>query len=91
VQLRDGSYFEGDGSSLDQYPYLGSDVLAVGDGTVVFTRDDMPNEIPNLPPSHVKKPIDFAGNQVVSGSGRSATPSTPISSRAPSRSRSASA
>jgi hypothetical protein len=35
VQLRDGSYFEGDGSSLDQYPYLGSDLLAVGDGTIV--------------------------------------------------------
>ena len=65
VQLRDGSYFEGDGSSLDQYPYLGSDLLAVGDGTIVFTRDDMPNEVPNLPPEHVKKPIDFAGNQVV--------------------------
>ena len=25
----------------------------------------MPNEVPNQPPLHVKKPIDFAGNQVV--------------------------
>jgi Peptidase family M23 len=25
----------------------------------------MPNEVPNLLPEHVKKPIDFAGNQVV--------------------------
>jgi len=65
VQLRDGRYFDADGDTIDQYPYYGSDVLAVADGKVVFTRDDMPDEIPNQPPTHVKKPIDFAGNQVV--------------------------
>jgi len=65
VQLRAGRYFEGDGNRLDQYPYLGSAILAVANGTVVFTRDDMPDETPNQSPLHVKKPIDFAGNQVV--------------------------
>jgi murein DD-endopeptidase MepM/ murein hydrolase activator NlpD len=70
VQLRGGRYFEGDGNRLDQYPYLGSDVLAVANGRVVFTRDDMPDETPNQPPVHVKKPIDFAGNQVVLRLGR---------------------
>jgi hypothetical protein len=35
------------GSTDEQYPYLGSDLLAVTDGTVVKVRDGMPNERPN--------------------------------------------
>ena len=44
VQLRDGFPFTGNGSRNEQYPYFGTDVLAVADGTVVFVRDDMPEE-----------------------------------------------
>ena len=65
VQLRDGFPFTGDGSRNEQYPYFGTDVLAAADGTVVFVRDDMPEEIPGPDPLHVKEPIDYAGNQVV--------------------------
>lgn len=65
VQLRDGFPFTGDGSRVEQYFGFGADVLAAADGTVVFVRDDMPEEIPNQLPVNVKKPIDFAGNQVV--------------------------
>ena len=65
VQLRDGFFFTGDGSRNEQYPYFGTNVLAVADGTVVFVRDDMPEEIPGPEPLHVKEPIDYAGNQVV--------------------------
>jgi hypothetical protein len=65
VQLRDGFPFTGDGSRNEQYPYFGTDVLAAADGTVVFVRDDMPEEIPGPEPLHVKEPIDYAGNQVV--------------------------
>jgi len=65
VQLRNGFPFIGDGTRNDQYFGFGTDVLAAADGTVVFVRDDMPEETPNQAPLHVKKPIDFAGNQVV--------------------------
>lgn len=40
------------------------------DGTVVFVRTDMPEEVPFNPPVHVKRPVDFAGNQVVLRIGR---------------------
>jgi hypothetical protein len=65
VQLRDGFAFTGDGTRNEQYFGFGSDVFAAADGTVVFVRDDLPEETPGLEPLHVKKPIDFAGNQVV--------------------------
>jgi Peptidase family M23 len=65
VRLEDGFFFTGDGSRNEQYSSFGADVVAVADGTVVFVRDDMPEETPNQPPLHVQEPIDFAGNQVV--------------------------
>jgi murein DD-endopeptidase MepM/ murein hydrolase activator NlpD len=65
VQLKDGAYFGGGGSSNDDYPYIGTDLLAVANGTVVRTRDGMPNETPGEPRRYVKKAEDYIGNSVV--------------------------
>jgi hypothetical protein len=65
VQLRHGQFFSGDGSKSSQHFAYGADLLAVADGEVVFVRTDMPEELPFLPVTHVKKPVDYAGNQVV--------------------------
>ena len=65
VKVENGTFFKGDGSSNDQYTYIGSDLLAAADGTVVKTRDGLPNETPNLPPQNVKLPQDYVGNSVV--------------------------
>ncbi len=56
----------GDGSSNADYPYLGTDVLAVANATVVKTRDGMPNEQPFAQPAkYVKTGQDYVGNSVV--------------------------
>jgi hypothetical protein len=65
VQLQNGTYFTGDGSTNGDYPYIGADELAVANGTVVKTRDGMPNETPNEPPQYVKTADDYIGNSVV--------------------------
>ena len=65
VQLKDGAYFTGDAPSNDDYSYTGTDLLAVANGTVVRTRDGMPNETPGEPPKYVKKGDDYIGNSVV--------------------------
>ena len=65
IRLQNGFWFTGDGSTVEQYPYLRSDLLAAADGTVVKVRDGMPNETPNEPPRNVKQPQDYVGNSVV--------------------------
>lgn len=65
LQLDNGAIFTGEGSAVADYPYAGSNVLAVADGVVVASRDDMPNEIPMQPPVHVKQGRDYIGNSVV--------------------------
>lgn len=65
VGLANESIFTGDGSSNADYPYLGSDLLAVARGTVVKTRDGLPNETPFAPPKYVKTGQDYIGNSVV--------------------------
>ena len=65
VQLKDGAFFSGDGSSNADYPYIGADLLAVARGTVVKVRDGLPNETPQAPPQNVKKGEDYIGNSVV--------------------------
>ncbi|GAA1838867.1 M23 family metallopeptidase [Pseudonocardia ailaonensis] len=66
VRLENGAFFAGDGSSNDQYSYIGADELAVADGTVVATRDGLPNEAPQVTPAkNVKVGEDYIGNSVV--------------------------
>lgn len=65
VQIKNGTYFTGDGSTNGDYPYIGSDELAVADGTVVKTRDGLPNETPGELPKYVKTADDYVGNTVV--------------------------
>ncbi len=65
VRLDNGTYFAGDGSANEDYPYLGADLFAVADGTVVHTRDGLPNETPNQPPANVRTGQDYIGNTVV--------------------------
>jgi hypothetical protein len=45
-RLKDGKTFEGDGSTNEQSYAFGADVLAVADGTVVFTHDGEPEQTP---------------------------------------------
>ena len=64
-----GKLFNGDPGDVKNWPYYGSDILAVARGTVVEIRNDMPNQVPlqNVPPT---KGDDFAGNHVVLSHGR---------------------
>jgi hypothetical protein len=64
VRLDNGAFFSGDGSTNDQYAYIGADELAVADGTVVKTRDGLPDETPGQPPANVKVGEDYIGNTV---------------------------
>lgn len=65
VLLRGSAFFAGDGSSNAQHYAYGAELLAVADGEVVFVRADMPDEAPFLPVQNVRRPVDYAGNQVV--------------------------
>jgi hypothetical protein len=56
--------FEGDGSTNEQFYGFGADVLAVADGTVVFTQDGVPEQSPTaLIPAD--KQVDIGGNKVI--------------------------
>jgi hypothetical protein len=56
--------FTGDPKNPASYPIFGKDVLAVADGTVVGTRNDLPEQTPGTYPDGI--PIDEAdGNFVV--------------------------
>jgi len=65
VQVQGNRFFSGDGTSNEQHYAYGAEVRSVADGEVVFVRDGMPEETPFQPPANVKRPLDFAGNQVV--------------------------
>jgi hypothetical protein len=65
VLLKNGQMFEGDGSKNEQHFAFGADLLAVADGTVIATRDGMPEEVPFKPAMSVKTPLDYAGNHVI--------------------------
>ena len=68
IRVVNGFYFEGDGSQVTDWPAYGAHVHAVADGTVVRAVNDRP-EVPPFVTSEgnptVRKPADFAGNNVV--------------------------
>ena len=65
VQLGpDGRLFAGDEAQLDSYPYVGSDVVAVGEGPVVSVVDGLPEQVPGTAPTDL--PLEeYGGNHVV--------------------------
>lgn len=65
IQAKDNRLFEGDGTKNEQYFAYGADIVSVADGTVVSVRDDMDDTPPNTPPTTVKGPGDYPGNNVV--------------------------
>jgi hypothetical protein len=74
--LPNGHRSSGEGDTNDDYTYIGTDLLAVADGTVVKARDGLPNETPGQPPANVKVGEDYIGNMSSSRSPRTGTPST---------------
>jgi hypothetical protein len=56
--------FDGDGSTNEQFYGFGADVLAVADGTVVFTQDGEPEQTPGAP-RLAEKQSEIGGNKVI--------------------------
>ena len=56
--------FDGDGSTNEQFYGFGADVLAVADGTVVFTQDGEPEQTPGAP-RLAEKQSQIGGNKVI--------------------------
>lgn len=65
TRVENGQMFQGDGSRNEQHFAFGADLLAVAEGTVVATRDGMPEETPFKPVLSVKAPEDYGGNHVI--------------------------
>jgi hypothetical protein len=64
VQLRDGQLNAGDGTRSEDYFGFAAEVHAVADGTVVYARDGMPEQVPGEVVG-IERPEDFGGNQVM--------------------------
>lgn len=64
VKVENDRLFDGDGKSDEQYYGFGADVLAVADGTVVYTHDGMPDETPSVL-MVPKSKSDYGGNNVI--------------------------
>lgn len=65
IRWQDNSIFTGDGSRNEDWHAYGAELLAAADGTVVATRDDMPDELPFHAPEHLFGPGDYPGNHVI--------------------------
>jgi Peptidase family M23 len=64
AQVKGDRIYDGDGSTNEQFYNYGADVLAVADGTVVFTQDGKPAQTPGaLVPAQTQS--DVGGNKVV--------------------------
>jgi murein DD-endopeptidase MepM/ murein hydrolase activator NlpD len=64
LQLRDGRFFDGDGTRNEQWFGYGQEIVAAA-GTVVAMRDGVPDQTPNEPPVGIATPRDFAGNYLL--------------------------
>lgn len=64
VKVENDRLFDGDGKRDEQYYGFGADVLAVADGTVVYTHDGMPDETPSVL-MVPKSKSDYGGNNVI--------------------------
>ena len=65
IQLRGGRFFDGDPARTEDWFTTGADLIAVADGTVTSTRDDMPNQTPDTKMTGLTKPLDYPGNSVI--------------------------
>ena len=65
IRLEGPRFYAGDGTRNEDYFGFGTEVLAVGDGTVAFVRDGMPEETPFEPSKSLRQPLDYGGNEVV--------------------------
>ena len=65
VQLtKDFRLVTGDPTRLKSFPYYNAPIHAVGDGTVVSVRDDLPDQVPGKSPGGLR--LDqYAGNHIV--------------------------
>ena len=63
-RLNGNRLFEGNGSTNEQYFGFGADVLAVADGTVVFTQDGEPEQTPGEA-RLAEKQSQIGGNKVI--------------------------
>src|SRR5262249_21334753 len=65
VRVKGTRWFEDDGTTNQQYPYFGADILSVAAGEVVATHDGMEESIPGQLPTNLQKPQDYGGNFVL--------------------------
>jgi hypothetical protein len=63
-RLKGNRLFEGNGSTNEQFFGFGADVLAVADGTVVFTQDGEPEQTPGEA-TLAEKQSQIGGNKVI--------------------------
>ena len=63
-QVNGNRLFEGDGSTNEQFYGFGANVLAVADGTVVFTQDGEPEQTPGEA-KPAEKQSQIGGNKVI--------------------------
>jgi murein DD-endopeptidase MepM/ murein hydrolase activator NlpD len=64
-RFQDGRLWTGDGTRNEQYFAFGAQVVSAANGTVVSTRDDMPDVPPNQALFAVEQPGDYIGNHVI--------------------------
>ena len=64
VKVKNDRLFDGDGKRDEQYYGFGADVLAVADGTVIYTHDGLPDETPSVL-MVPKSKSDYGGNNVI--------------------------
>jgi hypothetical protein len=65
VLMQDGQVNSGDGTRNEDYFAYGAEVRSVAPGTVVYVRNDAPQQTPGEPLTGIDAPEDFGGNQVM--------------------------
>jgi hypothetical protein len=64
IKLEGGAFYAGDGTRNEDHFAFGEAVFAVADGTVIFVRDGMPENVPFTLP-RLQSPADYGGNQIM--------------------------